>query len=425
MTEKRCWMEVPRAVVGLLLVAILLLVSAVSRGEYSVGDCIRLKAYSDRGVPLHPGAGDDRYSRLPSGIIAEIIGKDPNTGWVNVRAGDKSGWITTKYIEEVVPCVGGAPPSNVTYVVGTWNLEWLKDGKDRGFPEDRWGGPSYEERTLEDYDRIAALIESIDFKILLLQEINGERREVDGEEEHASVELDRLVGILGHANYDYIIGSSGRSQRIAIFYDKRYVQLNCHGEMNFPTEVIQGKQVFYRQPLFAHFTFLYQGQPMNDLVVVGVHLASGQAKARNHDRAMQKIVEKIREARDDEWCIPQGENDILIGGDFNANRWDDHNEVFWDELERTGWDVLADDPSTYSPTRLSGKPSDYQLKFRNSRIDYIIATKGNKGLAGEEIMANQALVHRNLAENNPDNFRCHASDHVPVTVQVKVMQDND
>lgn len=120
-------------------------------------------------------------------------------------------------------------------------------------------------------------------------------------------------------------------------------------------------------------------------------------------------------------CIPPDENDILITGDFNANRFDDKLEQFWDEMENSGWDVLGDNGSSYPATRLSGHP----LKLNKSKIDYIIVTKGGQGLAGEEVLADQATVHTGLVGQDPVSFRRHASDHIPVTVRVRVMDDTD
>ena len=49
-------------------------------------------------------------------------------------------------------------------------------------------------------------------------------------------------------------------------------------------------------------------------------------------------------------------------------------------LEQADWDVLADDPA-YPARRLSGNPPAQ----RQSKIDYLIVSKGRGGLAGEEI----------------------------------------
>ena len=87
-------------------------------------------------------------------------------------------------------------------------------------------------------------------------------------------------------------------------------------------------------------------------------------------------------------------------------------------------DVLADAGSP--ATRLSG----VSLVQRNSAIDYIIAsrkTQHRHGLQGEEITEAQATVHEELigAFQGPDGYRRRLSDHLPVTVRVRLNQDTD
>ena len=46
-------------------------------------------------------------------------------------------------------------------------------------------------------------------------------------------------------------------------------------------------------------------------------------------------------------------------------------------------------------------------------------------LAGEEVTAAQAFVREGLIDGNAERFRRRASDHLPVTIGVKVMADTD
>ena len=43
-------------------------------------------------------------------------------------------------------------------------------------------------------------------------------------------------------------------------------------------------------------------------------------------------MDELEDSREDEFCIPSDENDILITGDFNANRFDNRIEQFWDDM---------------------------------------------------------------------------------------------
>jgi len=397
----------------------LLVLTCVSdaQPQVSINDRVRLRAYSNLGVPLHPGSGNRGVSgRLIDGAIATVREIDPQNGWIRITSGDSEGWIIRRYIAEVI-----IDSTAETYVVGSWNLEHFHNGATRGFPENTRGGPSYPGRTQNDYESIAAIIEAIEVRILVLEEVYAREVEVDGETDIRSQEVERLIDILGPSNYDYVIGESGRSQHIAILYDIRFVRLNTVCECDLPNTQVGGKRLFDRQPLIAHFTFLDGGEARNDLAIVGVHLASGQSRTTNHDRAMELLVDELRQARTDGDCIPSDENDILITGDFNANRFDNRREQFWDRMESNGWDVLGDNDANYPATRLSEHP----LGLHNSKLDYIIVTRNNRGLGGEEVLAQQATIHTDLIGNDPVSFRRNASDHIPVTIQVRVMDDTD
>jgi endonuclease/exonuclease/phosphatase family metal-dependent hydrolase len=349
-------------------------------------------------------------------IVREI---DQQNGWLRISRNNEPEWIIDKYIAEVLP--DNVVISEPNYVVGSWNLEHFHDGAARGFPENTMGGPSYPARSQSDYEAIAAIIETLEVRILVLEEVYAREIEVDGEADVRSQEVENLIDILGPGNYDYVISQSGGSQHIAILYDTRYSRLNSVCECDLPNENVNGKSLFYRQPLIAHFTFLNGGEPRNDLAIVGVHLASGQHRTGNHDRAMELLVEELRQVGTDAECIPPDENDILITGDFNANRFDNRQEQFWSDMENNGWDVLGDTDANYPATRLSGHP----LGLHNSKIDYIIVTRGGGGLGGEEILARQANVWTELIGSDPVSFRRNASDHIPVTVEVRVMDDTD
>jgi endonuclease/exonuclease/phosphatase family metal-dependent hydrolase len=389
--------------------------------QVSPNNVVKLKAYSDLGIPLHPASGERSVqSRLQDGSIANILQIDTANGWIEIKSGNQTGWIISKYIGEILPTEVHPSVAGV-YTVGCWNLEWFHDGKTRGFPENTNGGPTYPSRHQEDYVAIAAIIESLDLKILILEEIYAQKENKNGEEAWCSKEMNRLIDILGASNYDYIISETGGSQHIAILWDKRSVRLNDSYETNFENEKVNGDSLFSRQPLFGHFTFLNNNQPMNDLEIVGVHLSSGQGNTKNHDAAMKILVDKIHSDKINGSHIPPDENDIFIMGDFNASRFDSQHEQFWDEMESNGWDVLADNEESYPATRLSGKP----LGLKDSKIDYIIISKGNNGLAEEEINENEAKVHTELLNNDPEGFRSKASDHLPVTISVKIMNDTD
>src|SRR6185312_2189598 len=101
------------------------------------------------------------------------------------------------------------------------------------------------------------------------------------------------------------------------------------------------------------------------LLVVGLHLASGQHLTENHDAAMKKLRDKLRTLRGHSPILPQSEDDILLAGDLNASPFDNNRESFFTTFNRGNWKLLASGPD-YPATRING-----------SKIDYIIVTREN------------------------------------------------
>ena len=168
----------------------------------------------------------------------------------------------------------------VRYKVATWNLEHFKDGKERGFPEynDSYDppGPVYPKRENENYEYIAQIILDQKFKIVALQEINGKTNgALTGIDKHTSRELDKLVTYLGDS-WQYVIGTKGGSQRVAILYDNNYAEGLSFCELNLPDEDIQGKGLFDRQPLAGYFKLIKDGEKKNDLVMLVFTLLPGK-----------------------------------------------------------------------------------------------------------------------------------------------------
>lgn len=378
------------------------------------------------GIPGHPSPGNNAVShRFPGGITATVTAIDAATGWFNVRdEADNAAWITRTYIASVVAATP-ATPSGQCYEVGLWNLEHFGKNKTRGFPENTYNpkGPTYPPRTSSDLAAIASAVRDvIQARILVLSEIHGRPLDEDDTETPAtSEELDDLVSRLG-SSFRYVLTRSGGAQRIALLYDSRYARLNGWQEIDMPTTKVQGKSLFDRQPLIGHFTLLRDGQPQNDFLVVGLHLASGQHLTTNHDQAMQLVITKLGEARLAGTVLPVAEYDVLMAGDLNASWFDNHVEQFFNDLNNGEWRVLARD-SNYPATRLAGEP----LRPA-SQIDYLIASRhlpGKRGLIGEEITADQATVHQGLADGDWYYFRRVFSDHFPVTTCIAVIPDND
>jgi hypothetical protein len=386
-----------------------------------VGDRVRLEATNPAGVPVHLSAGDNSFVRWANGTTGKVAAIDPATRWYKIESADKVGWIVGKYLI-VIPPEPEQPPTPPdgnelpTYVVGSWNLEHFHDGQTRGFPENTSDGPSYGQRTAADFMRIANIIQTqLVAKILILNEINGRPNSTESDE------MNRLVGALG-SGWVYSLARSGDVQRIAILYDTAAVRKDNCVELNFPAQSIQGKDVFARDPLACHFTFLGAGgEAKNDFILVGLHLAAGQDLVQNHNEAMNRLRTKLHELQTD-GTFPAGENDVLMGGDLNASRYDNKQENFWEGYDTGGFNFRTLSPvdgEEYLPTRLAGVPL-----FPKSQIDYLIASNQTGGL-GTELVQLLAEVHHELLAAGFDDYRAHVSDHIPVTVRIRVVQDDD
>jgi endonuclease/exonuclease/phosphatase family metal-dependent hydrolase len=367
----------------------------------------------------HPGPGMHAVSiRLQHGSVARVLAIDQQTGWYQVQVEDDTAWIVKKYFgDELEPVT----PETVlpSYRIATCNLEWLRDGKSRGFPENTYGGPTIPPRTDEDYAAIAEVIShELEAAVLVLTEINAFTYAREEGEWIESPELDRLLSHLGE-NYDYEITESGGQQHVAVLYDENKVRLNTVFEIDVPYERVQNKDVFARDPLVSHFTFLAQGvkHGLNDFVIVGLHLASGQGNNSNHDRAMEILLDNLDFLLEEGEELPVGKTDIVITGDLNLSIFDSKRERVLEQMESGQYDILADDG--YPATRLAGVPL-----APKSQIDYIIVTDDMRG-QDREVDTSQATVRQNLASQDYAGFRQVFSDHFPVTAEAKLLEDDD
>ena len=397
-------------------VLLLLAISTCTGWGQSVSDQYLLSR-PGKEIPGHPAAGNHSVSvRFPHGSTATILAIDAATGWYEVEVGSTTAWIIKSYLGEKVGGGVVQPAGEIQgVVIGTWNLEWLCDGKSRGFPENTHNGPSYDARTDQDYAAIAEVIENqLHATILVLTEVNAS--------EHngaipRSTEIDRLCTNLG-SNYEYTVTESGGQQHVALLYDKNLVRLNSSFEIEVPLKKVENKDIFVRDPLVGHFSVLSgDDRHLSDFIVVGLHLASGQNLAKNHSAAMKLVTDTLKTLIAEGDLLPANETDIILTGDLNLSIFDNKREQELERMEDGAWDILADDE--YPATRLASVPLSPQ-----SKIDYIIVADEMRA-TGSEIAASQADVHQELANEQWDDFRRVFSDHFPVTVLVHPVMDDD
>jgi endonuclease/exonuclease/phosphatase family metal-dependent hydrolase len=385
------------------------------------GDRVRLNATHQDGVPVHPAAGDNSYVRWANGTIANVLAVDPPTGWIQIESAGKRGWATRRYLTVLPPDPdpddSDDGPELLTYGIAAWNLEHFHDGATRGFPENGNGGPSYGTRSAADLTQIADIIRTdLRARILILSEINGQAGLT------TSVEMDRLIAATG-STWQYRLTRAGNAQRIAIMFDTAAARLGICEEITVAEERVQNSDIFARDPLACSFTLLdAAGAARNDLVVMGVHLASGQDKVTNHNRAMTVLRQRLAGLFSGT-PFATAERDVIIGGDFNANRYDNRIEDFWTDFDPMGFRFQTLSPAEdedYPASRLAGVPL-----FPRSKIDYLMGSTRTGGIS-DELVQLTAEVHTHLiGEDDFDDFREHVSDHLPVSVRVRVVPDDD
>lgn len=152
-------------------------------------------------------------------------------------------------------------------------------------------------------------------------------------------------------------------------------------------------------------------------MVVGLHLASGRALSRNHDSALSLLVDTLNVILSAAGGLLDGEIDILLAGDLNLDYFDNDPEEYLEAMVAAEWDLLAD--RSYPFTRLGAVP----LR-PNSRLDYLICTDAMRG--PRRIIASPvAEVHIDIAQRDYDSYRRVLSDHMPITLKIRIVPDDD
>lgn len=390
-----------------IITTILFLFSTVAASQ-EIGDSVILESNNSTGVPIHPADQKKSFVRWPNGSSAVVT--EVGTRF-RIRASDGAeGWVAAKYIS-VMPenDIEEDGVEQLAYIVGTWNIEHFKAGAKRGFPENTRGGPSYPQHD-RDLAHIARVIrDELGAAVLVLNEING----VSDSAPTKSNELDALLLELG-SSWQYMLSTDGGSERIAILFDSTKAGLGtCH---EFPNA--SGARDHFGCSFFFKHT---DNSGMNDLVVIGVHLKSGQNLNIEHNSEMADLLEGFAAAFDGK-PFSKNEKDIVIMGGFNSNFYDTKLENFWKDFGGSEYDidVLApDDVSEYQPTRLEKVP----LR-PNSIIDYIMATTISDGIV-DDLVRSTAHVHDELLSGPFENFRRVVSDHIPVTIRIRIRPDDD
>jgi hypothetical protein len=342
-----------------------------------------------------------------------------------------------------------------TYVIGAWNLQTFSHNLPRVY-EDR----EFPERSQTDYDYIAQRIRDLDVKILLIEEVYTRGRgplldvssRTDGEGTgQIRRESEPLVGLLdalgridGAPRYQSRFGGSRRKARPnefeVVIYDPTAATLlaTCVGK------AFKGDLA----PVFFHFQLKKSGRAMNDLVVVGINLPEeGEDDPLRHDDAIQHIIRQFAElkkppagidySRRSEACIPADEEDLailgVVGRDISLSTEDTSVRVSTIRKLVEQPDLALLDSNDYEESQYAENPP-----VAKRRHDFVIVSKlagcakynfdkgkPRRGLGGEEVALCPADIRNDVATPDPWTYIRRGSDHLPVTMRVKLMRDTD
>jgi endonuclease/exonuclease/phosphatase family metal-dependent hydrolase len=297
--------------------------------------------------------------------------------------------------------------------LGVWNIEKLSTRAKRGFPELR-GDEQHDPRTDNDLQRIADYVaDDVAADGLIVTEIDADDLEGSTELRPRSIHLSKVVANLG-PKWEYFLGRTGNELRIGFMFNKDRIKLKKMVNLDAPGFKVEDEDVYDRDPFIVWISLLEDGEELNDLFLIGLHLKSQQTFIHNHMAAVAKLLGDMRSkaVRTDLGLpAPSDEDDIIIVGDCNdaAHKRAGFKYMF-DYLEGAGFPHLGPEDDTYPDTRVNG-----------SQIDHIFVSKKLLSNGANE---NSFKVHL-VPPVERDAYRKTFSDHFPVTVDITAHDDDD
>lgn len=300
--------------------------------------------------------------------------------------------------------------------LATWNVEHL------GSPGRGLGYRPLELRTREQLAGIASLIKEEEIALLALQEVAVSRREG---ELYRSDALDSLCALLG-GQWNYVIAPPGgempgsedvHNMQNAWLWDGEKALLEKSFALPVENVEVGGKSTFDRRPWAAWFSFYRRGEIGNDLLLVNLHMASGQDNDENHLAAMVMVERSINGALR---SLDITESDRIILGDFNDNPWarDDrgrlkYSSLLYQYMEEKSYQDLVKESMGF--TRIN--------RDMNSIIDHVLVNSS----ARRHLASQNLKILRPEAETLEEyqRWREDYSDHFPLIFSVKITSDDD
>ena len=195
--------------------------------------------------------------------------------------------------------------------VTTWNIEHLgSDG--RGFGGG-FGAGNLPRRSEAQLRQIGEFIrDTLQSDVIAVQEI------AKTGPDHTSLELDTITAHMG-SNWEYFLADHPAESDMAngFVWNTDTVNVLKAFTMHLPNVALAGKELFDRRPIGVYLELKEEGETdLNDIVLINVHLASGQDFDENHAIAMIAIEHAMNGVlRENEIA----ESDRVILGDFNDN----------------------------------------------------------------------------------------------------------
>jgi len=294
--------------------------------------------------------------------------------------------------------------------VTTWNIEHL-GSSGRGFGGG-FGGGSLPLRTEDQLHAIGDFIsDTLEADVIAVQEI------AKTGPNDTSLELDIIVEQMG-PSWDYYLAEEPDDSEMVngFIWNSDIVSVIQPLTMEMPNIELAGKELFDRMPVVLYFETREEGQiNRNDIVLVNVHLASGQTNDENHAIAMIAIEHGLNRFLDENEIT---ESDRVILGDFNDNPHrltDAGNPMYistlYDHMERKGYTNIV--PASVGFTRM-----DNNLR---SLIDHILVNRS----AANDIISEEADKYLPGDSDTFGIWRSTFSDHFPLSFELEIKADTD
>ena len=301
--------------------------------------------------------------------------------------------------------------------VGVWNIEKLSSTASRGFPE-LMGSDSFPPRSNSDLKKMAEYIrDTLQVDALMITEIEADSP-LSTTQRPQSKQLNKVAAEMGES-WKYFLGRTGDKLRLGLLFNTERVKLKKLVNLDAPHFPVSGKDVLDRDPFIVWISAKDGNAIKNDVMLICVHLKSRQKLFRNNRMAaIAKLIGDYKNSDVRETLTlpsPNEEPEVLIVGDCNDSEFNNSGfKYLFDYLDGVGFQHIRNASGDYPQTRVNG-----------SQIDHIF---GTKKILNDLMIGGSFKVHTvpgQHFETERIKYRKALSDHFPVTIDLKIRQDND